>query len=193
MSITQLFASALSVFGIRTAEEPPDQVIDRLGDVEIRRYGARYAAETTVADDGNQAKNRGFFILAGYIFGGNRRKQAIDMTAPVAMEDRQKIGMTAPVATEGNVDGEVSPCASSCRLRSHPPTRPSRTTHASSWSRCQRRRWPRSVLPAAGARPRWPSADGTCSPRSTARRWSALGKPFTQLYDPPFTIPYAAP
>ena len=90
MSITQLFASALSVFGIRTAEEPPYQVIDRLGDVEIRRYGARFAAETTVADDGNQAMNRAFFILAGYIFGGNRRKQAIDMTAPVAMEDRRR-------------------------------------------------------------------------------------------------------
>ena len=188
MSITQLFASALSVFGIRTAEEPPYQVIDRLGDVEIRRYGARFAAETTVADDGNQATNRAFFILAGYIFGGNRRKQAIDMTAPVAMEDRQKIGMTAPVATEGNVDGGLTmrfflPVAVT------PPTRPSRRPHASSWSRCQ---GDDGRAPFTCGRRREASLAERRRDLLTAlngSRWSALGKPFTQLYDPPFTIP----
>ena len=188
MSITQLFASALSVFGIRTAEEPPYQVIDRLGDVEIRRYGARFAAETTVADDGNQAMIWSFFILAGYIFGGNRRKQAIDMTAPVAMEDRQKIGMTAPVATEGNVDGGLtmrfSPAAVTLANAPEPNdprvklvTVPEETMAAlrftGSWSEASLAERKRDLLAALNG-----------------SGWSALGKPFTQLYDPPFTIPF---
>jgi SOUL heme-binding protein len=189
MSITQLFSSALSVFGIRTAEEPPYQVIDRLGDVEIRRYSARFAAETTVADDGNQAMNRAFFILAGYIFGGNRRKQAIDMTAPVAMEDRQKIDMTAPVATEGNVDGGLTmrfflPAAVTPANAPQPNdprvklvTVPEETMAAlrftGSWSEASLAERRRVLLAALNG-----------------SRWSALGKPFTQLYDPPFTIPF---
>jgi hypothetical protein len=189
MSITELFSSALSVFGIGTAEEPPYQVIDRLGDVEIRRYGARFAAETTVADDGSQAMNRAFFILAGYIFGGNRRKQAIDMTAPVAMEDPQKIAMTAPVATEGNADGGFTmrfflpvaitqdnapePNDPRVKLVTVPEETLAALRFTGSWSEASLAERKRDLLAALNG-----------------SRWSASGKPFTQLYDPPFTIPF---
>jgi hypothetical protein len=189
MTFTQLFASALSVFGIRTAEEPPYQVIDRLGEVEIRRYGPRFAAETTVADDGNQAMNRAFFILAGYIFGGNQRKQAIDMTAPVAMEDRQKIAMTAPVAMEGNADGGLTmrfflpaaitpanapkPNDPRVKLVTVPEETAAALRFTGRWSEASLAEHKRDLLAALNG-----------------SRWSALGKPFTQLYDPPFTIPF---
>ena len=49
MTIAQLFDSALSVFGVRTAEEPHYDIVERIGEVEIRRYGPRLAAETTIA------------------------------------------------------------------------------------------------------------------------------------------------
>jgi hypothetical protein len=43
--------------------------------------------------------NSGFSIVAGYIFGGNVKKENIAMTAPVVMQEKssEKIAMTAPV------------------------------------------------------------------------------------------------
>ena len=83
-----LALGACSVVGIRTGtEEPAYAVVDRLGpDVEVRRYAPRLAAETTVDDaDDWQARSAAFKALAGYIFGGNRPRAKIAMTAPVAV------------------------------------------------------------------------------------------------------------
>src|SRR5262245_34554146 len=99
MTLHQIFDSALAVFDVRTAEEPTYQVIDRIGDVEIRRYAPRFAAETTLPVRSSDAVDQAFFILAGYIFGGNKPKQDIAMTAPVAVEGQQ-LAMTSPVANE---------------------------------------------------------------------------------------------
>ena len=79
-------------------EEPPFQTILRDGDFEIRAYPALVVAEVTVTGDQKEAGNKGFRLLAAYIFGGNKRKQGIAMTAPVAQQPTsEKIAMTAPV------------------------------------------------------------------------------------------------
>jgi hypothetical protein len=81
----QIVESALSIVGIRLGTEEPQYIRRPLTDtVEIRRYGPRIAAETTVAGDENRARYIGFRRLAGYIFGGNHRDEQISMTAPVA-------------------------------------------------------------------------------------------------------------
>ncbi|WP_395311067.1 heme-binding protein [Mycobacterium sp. AMU20-3851] len=86
------------IFGVRIGTEEPFYLQeDRLGDVEIRRYGPRIAAQTRVSGDGSDARSEGFRRLAGYIFGGNHRAETIAMTAPVAQHG-EKIAMTAPVA-----------------------------------------------------------------------------------------------
>lgn len=107
-----LLEQAASVFGVRSATEEPKYVVEnQLGDVQIRRYGPRIAAETEVhADDESDALNRGFRRLAGYIFGGNHARTTIAMTAPVTAQpaearDRQKIAMTAPVSQTRSPDG----------------------------------------------------------------------------------------
>lgn len=95
----QVAESVLSIVGIRVGTEEPHYVATKLtDDVEIRRYGPRVAAETTVTEDEDRARNIGFRRLAGYIFGGNHRDETIAMTAPVSQQSREKIAMTAPVA-----------------------------------------------------------------------------------------------
>ncbi len=102
----QVIESALAVVGIRVGTEEPDFTRRPLTDaVEIRRYGPRIAAETTVRADEMRARNVGFGRLAGYIFGGNRRDQTIAMTAPVAQQSArgsEQIAMTAPVVQAGS-------------------------------------------------------------------------------------------
>lgn len=80
-------------------EEPAFQIVMQDGAVEIRDYPALVVAEVVVTGDQKEAGNKGFRLLAGYIFGGNRKTQSIAMTAPV-VEQRlgEKIAMTAPVS-----------------------------------------------------------------------------------------------
>ena len=96
-----------SIVGIRTGTEEPSFTVERrIGEVEIRRYGARIAAQTAIDADEEAARNEGFRRLARYIFGGNTDKTKIAMTAPVAQQPGRKIAMTAPVATERTATGE---------------------------------------------------------------------------------------
>ena len=80
-------------------EEPAFKQVLREGAFELRDYPAVVVAQVTVAGDQKEAANQGFRLLAGYIFGGNKRRQSIAMTAPVAQQAAsEKIAMTAPVA-----------------------------------------------------------------------------------------------
>lgn len=86
-------------------EEPSYILVRQARGVELRRYAPTIRAVTvvdTVAWD--RAMNEGFRRLAGYIFGGNTRKQSIAMTAPVtassAASSSMKIAMTAPVTAQ---------------------------------------------------------------------------------------------
>ena len=79
-------------------EEPAFRSILHEGAFEVRDYPALVVAEVTVSGDQKEAASKGFRLLAGYIFGGNKRRQSIAMTAPVAQaQTSEKIAMTAPV------------------------------------------------------------------------------------------------
>lgn len=107
----QVADAALGIVGVRVLTEEPSHTTRRLaGGVEIRRYGPRIAAETTVnGADEEKARSDGFRRLAGYIFGGNQAGKKVAMTAPVSQgaSSGQKIAMTAPVSTSGDENGWV--------------------------------------------------------------------------------------
>lgn len=108
--VSSLVLGACSALGIRSGTEQPDYtavetIAAGTGDeIEIRRYGPRLAAEVTVPGDEEAARSAGFRILADYIFGENRERADISMTAPVAQAAKpapdDTIAMTAPVAQE---------------------------------------------------------------------------------------------
>ena len=97
------------------ATEEPKYIVNLKEDnVELRDYPAMVAAEVSVKGDRSEASSQGFQLLAGYIFGGNTKKQSIAMTAPVVQaagaktesqsgsgSESEKIAMTAPVLQTG--------------------------------------------------------------------------------------------
>ena len=84
-----LFCLISLLTGVAMAtEEPSYTSILQEAAFEIREYPALIAAEVTVQGDRSEAVSAGFRLLAGYIFGGNTRKQSIAMTALKQKEKR---------------------------------------------------------------------------------------------------------
>ena len=89
-------------------EEPSYTIISKSENFEVRKYGPIIVAETKVEADFENAGNQAFKILAGYIFGGNKSKTKISMTAPVnqvSESPSEKIAMTAPVTMNKSTNG----------------------------------------------------------------------------------------
>ena len=99
--------SLFLLFGelVMATEEPKFTVSLKEDNFEVRSYPALVAAQVSATGTRDEASNAGFKLLAGYIFGGNTRKQSIAMTAPVAQAQAQAgnetIAMTAPVIQTG--------------------------------------------------------------------------------------------
>jgi len=94
---------------VMATEEPSYTSTFQEAPFEIREYPALIAAEVTVAGGRSDAVSAGFRLLAGYIFGGNTRKQSIAMTAPVIQNEapNEKIAMTAPVMQSSDPEGWI--------------------------------------------------------------------------------------
>jgi hypothetical protein len=183
--LVQLVESAGAVVGIRTVEEPAYRSEELTKHVQIRRYGPRIAAETVIEGEETSARNEGFRRLARYIFGQNRGRARIDMTAPVG---QQQIAMTAPVSSSSSPLGWVvrfyMPAA--CTLESLPVPDDDRVRLV-------------GVPAESVAVLRF---SGVASPAAVAARTAELrrelqaygfetvGPPATWLYDPPWTIPF---
>jgi hypothetical protein len=94
-----LFLFIASAGPAMATEEPAFTSSLKEGAFEVRSYPTLVAAQVTVTGTRDEAGSAGFRLLAGYIFGGNTRKQSIAMTAPVvqAQATSESIAMTAPV------------------------------------------------------------------------------------------------
>ncbi len=89
-------------------EEPAFKVEQKTENFEIRNYEATIVAETEVIAGFDDAGNKAFRILADYIFGNNKKKSKIEMTAPVTQQPQaEKIEMTAPVSQVKSEEGFV--------------------------------------------------------------------------------------
>ncbi len=101
--------SVWGYFGSRV-EQTEYMVLEKKDGYEIREYPAHIVAQTMVSGDYSESMESGFTIVAGYIFGGNTKKESIAMTAPVVAQSgaekktSESIAMTAPVVatTEGD-------------------------------------------------------------------------------------------
>ena len=91
-------------------EEPKYRVLERFENIEIRQYSGYIVAETIVTGDFEEAGNKAFSRLFGYIDGENISQESIEMTAPVNQEKLEmeglEIEMTAPVNQEAVDPGQ---------------------------------------------------------------------------------------
>lgn len=192
--MASLFGSVLlgacSVVGIRSGtEEPPFTVLDRPGAIEIRQYGARAAAETTVEGAEVPARSEGFRRLAGYIFGRNAGSARIAMTAPVAQEDAggQVLAMTAPVAQGPDGAGSTIrfflPAGLTAEAAPRPLDARVRIVEVPAESVAVLR-FSGGIGPEAVAARKAALLAGL-----SATQWAAVGDPFAWFYDPPWTLP----
>lgn len=85
---------------VSNVEQAKYTVVESYNDIEIRDYPPMIVAEVEVNGERKEAANKGFRLLAGYIFGNNQTKNKIAMTAPVIQNPNVKIAMTAPVTQE---------------------------------------------------------------------------------------------
>lgn len=95
-----LVAAVLWSLIASNVETPDYEVVRKDGNIEIRQYGPTIVAEATVEGDREEAINRGFRIIAGYIFGNNLSSDKVAMTAPVTQQSSENIAMTAPVTQQ---------------------------------------------------------------------------------------------
>ena len=97
LAATPLFSHAI--------EEPDYEVIRTFGKVELRQYAPYFVAEVVLDSSAEDAGNKAFPILAGYIFGKNKGEKKFAMTAPVTQTAVPvHMDMTAPV-TQTAVNG----------------------------------------------------------------------------------------
>jgi len=88
-----------SYYAVKSIEKPEYDVLEERTWYELREYNDYIVAEVEVQWEREEAINEWFRILAGYIFGWNKAKESISMTAPVNDIEKKSvnISMTAPV------------------------------------------------------------------------------------------------
>ncbi|MBI33916.1 MAG: soul heme-binding protein [Flavobacteriales bacterium] len=92
----------LQIFSVkaqRDIETYPFSIVKEYKDFEVRNYEAKLFTSIKLSSDKyEEASNKGFKILAGYIFGGNERNEKISMTSPVtiSLEDSMRMMFMVP-------------------------------------------------------------------------------------------------
>ena len=109
INTSALLALLVGFLGMESAmaiEEPHYDVRISQPPFELRHYAPTLIAEAVVNGDMDAASNKGFRLIADFIFGNNlapntQQAAKIAMTAPVTMAPQSsKIAMTAPVTIE---------------------------------------------------------------------------------------------
>jgi hypothetical protein len=84
-------------------ETYPYKVENAYDTFEVRTYEATLFTSVKLSSNGyKEASSKGFSILAGYIFGGNKTKEKIAMTSPVSMSLEDSMTMMFMVPKKYN-------------------------------------------------------------------------------------------
>ena len=97
-----------STMSNKKIEQYPYTVVKTVDNIEIRDYESRLFTTIKLnSDKYGEVSGAGFSALAGYIFGGNKKKKKIAMTSPVAVSMDDSMTMMFMVPNE--LDESVLP------------------------------------------------------------------------------------
>jgi hypothetical protein len=168
-------------------ETPSYKVVETDGDFEIRSYPPALMAEVRVEGDRRETINRGFRILAAYIFGQNEPAAKVAMTSPVT-QSQTTIAMTSPVtqAKSGEAWLVQFMMPSQYTLKTLPKTKDDRIRFF--MSKPSRR----AVVTFSGFTNDCAVATETLRLKQWAaeRKLKVVGEPIIAYYDDPFTFPW---
>ena len=86
------------------------KVLKKYDQFEIRKYGqANFSYVTMVTDSYQESSGNGFKSLAGYIFGGNEKKESIAMTSPVVVNLDKTVTMQFMIPSKYHLDDLPKP------------------------------------------------------------------------------------
>lgn len=115
--IIQIFAMSTQ----RNIETYPFVVDKKYDAFEIRTYEATLFTSVQLSENKyKNASNKGFGILAKYIFGGNEKNEKIAMTSPVAMSLDDSITMMFMVPKKYSKEMLPKPNQSNIKFREEP-------------------------------------------------------------------------
>jgi len=86
------------------------KVLKKYDQFEIRKYAeANFSYVTMKTGSYRESSGSGFKSLAGYIFGGNEKKESIAMTSPVVMNLDENVTMQFMIPGKYNLDDLPKP------------------------------------------------------------------------------------
>ena len=190
--IASIVAAVVSIFGVNMGtEQPRYEVLEKIGEnIEIRQYGPRVAAETTIDMSGSDnARGDAFRLIAGYIFGANKTREKVAMTSPVEINSPgTRIAMTAPVEVNNSDRGLVMRFFMPSKYAIDQLPEPSD-------SRVMLTQIPSMTV--AALRFSGSTSDAAASARTKelltalqSSRWKTAGSATAFFYNPPWTVPF---
>lgn len=175
--------------GVYHGYETPIYTIEQSVDgAELRAYEPHMLAVVTVSGNRDSALNRGFQVLANYIFGGNSSASKVAMTAPVSQSQSETIAMTAPATQTG--EGGLWTVTFMMPAQYTEDTLPVPNSEAIRFVRTETER--KLVLMFSGRATDSLLAQKTEELRAIAARAGIAisGPPVFAFYDDPFTLPW---
>lgn len=155
-------------------EIPDYQIVETIGDIEIRQYAPYTEAQITRSGSRSIAAGSGFRPLANYIFGGNQSGTKMAMTAPVTQE---KAGSAWTVSfvlpSDVTPDAAPVPNAEEIRILERPATEMAVIQFSGRWTQSRLARFEKTLraqMTSAGLKP--------------------VGAPVYMFYNDPFTPPW---
>ncbi|MFD1551774.1 heme-binding protein [Putridiphycobacter roseus] len=104
-------------------ETYPYKVEKKYEKFEIRSYAASLFTSVKLTKEYKTSSSKGFSILAGYIFGGNDKKEKIAMTSPVAISLDDTMTMMFLVPKEYKKENLPAPNQTQIKFREEPAKR----------------------------------------------------------------------